>query len=620
MKHTAPQKTAGRRYTGLLSRFIWLFGALFVLVMLTSTLFSVYSFQNTLVTTVEELEAERLKIQTRDVESLLHRYSTKAYEMAVDDQLRILTKTIAGGSAEATTVRDLRTCLSDMIMSDAAYVAATLALSADEFYIVTRLHDSTVWESWFSALKDESHDQALSDLCQRAEKAGGLVVGTMPDRRQRSPVRFFHLACPVFDLLTKEQYATVILTVSNAELAEVMNPDPDGAKITQGMLTAADGRVLCHAKPELIGVNMAENPDVGEGKLLWSTTAKPLNFQVYRVADERLLLSRARRNYVWQTVTLLLLLTVGFAITGWLMHRMTRSTRRLLQGIRQLGEGQQNVHVEVTDRHEIGQLSNAFNRLSDQLAQARIREQLQARQTLDALNRQHRAEMQALERQINAHFLYNTLNTINYTAIEDGSAGVSQQIRFLASILRYSFENSHEVVTTSQVMSWLDHYLTLQKLRFGNSFDYMGFADEKVKDWTIRKLLIQPFVENAVLHGFAGKRFGCILLVQFKPFGKERMRVTITDNGHGMPAPMVQELNRFFRNEQERLSWSDGVGLTNAKQRLLLYYHGQAKVFFRSQENTQTVVTLLLPRYKEEPELTQAGSVPLSDNSREKGR
>lgn len=598
MKHTAPSKTAGRKYTGLLSQFMWLIGCLSVLVLLTGTLFSVRFFRNTLVTTVQELEADYLHVQTRNVESLLHRYTSKVYEAAVDTQLLDYARTLSRSGSDAAVIRDLRTYLWRCISTDVTYVAATLAFDNGEYCTASRLHDNHALVSWLSSVSMPSYDQALQDLCRRAAEKGGIAVGVRPDRRERSPVRFFHLACPVYDLLTRQRYATMVLTVSTASLAETVNPQRTEQGISTGMLVAQDGTVLCHSSQSMVGERLEDDPHFAAQKLVWSAQTNLLDLTVYRIADEQLLMSRAQRELVGQGLTVILLTMGGLVLTLLMMHSMSRSTRSLLKGIERMGHGEHAVHVPVTDKHEIGQITQAFNHLSAQLEQSRRREEEHAAKTLEALGRQHKAEMQALERQINAHFLYNTLNTINYTAIESGSQEVSQQIHFLANILRYSFENCHDVVTPAQVMAWLEDYLTLQRLRYGKSFDFSGFVDESVHDWPMRKLLIQPFVENALLHGFSGQQYGCMLQIRFQPFKDDRMRVTITDTGRGLPKHQVELLNRFFRGEVEQLPGA-GVGLANARQRLEMFYGGKSSVFFRSSESIQTVVTLLLPRYED---------------------
>ncbi len=109
--------------------------------------------------------------------------------------------------------------------------------------------------------------------------------------------------------------------------------------------------------------------------------------------------------------------------------------------------GQLDVYVETREQHEVAQSIHAFNDMAVRLKQAEQQSQEQSKRTIEALERQRIAEIKTLENQINSHFLYNTLNSINYTAIRDGNLMVSRQIKHLAQVLRYTFERSDGQVT-----------------------------------------------------------------------------------------------------------------------------------------------------------------------------
>ena len=129
------------------------------------------------------------------------------------------------------------------------------------------------------------------------------------------------------------------------------------------------------------------------------------------------------------------------------------------------------------------------------------------------------AEIRALEAQINPHFLYNTLDSINWMAIEREQYDISRMVRNLGVILRYSINKSNQMTSMEEVADWLEKYVSLQQMRFNQSFRFELNIEERAKKVMIHKLLLQPFVENSIIHGFKGMEKGGVLRVGHLPVG-----------------------------------------------------------------------------------------------------
>ncbi len=117
-----------------------------------------------------------------------------------------------------------------------------------------------------------------------------------------------------------------------------------------------------------------------------------------------------------------------------------------------------------------------------------------------------KAEIRALEAQINPHFLYNTLDTINWMAIDRGEFDISNAIGSLANILRYAITDSNGTVCIRDEIEWLKKYIYLQQFRLKNKFVRVIEVAPELLDVKIHKLLLQPFIENAIIHGFNGEQ------------------------------------------------------------------------------------------------------------------
>ena len=207
--------------------------------------------------------------------------------------------------------------------------------------------------------------------------------------------------------------------------------------------------------------------------------------------------------------------------------------------------------------------------------------------------REKRLELSALESQINSHFLYNTLDSINWMAIEGENYEISEMISRLALILRYSISASARVVPFSKELSWLEGHLYIQRRRFNGSFSYDLSIGHETIDFPVRKLILQPFIENAVLHGVrALDRPGLIALSACLQDGGTRLRILIEDNGQGMTPQAVQLY--FYHPEQAKAQGH--VGIANVLERLKHYYGESYQLTVWSQPGAGTRVTLVLPR------------------------
>jgi two-component system sensor histidine kinase YesM len=206
----------------------------------------------------------------------------------------------------------------------------------------------------------------------------------------------------------------------------------------------------------------------------------------------------------------------------------------------------------------------------------------------EAIDKQRVAEIKALEAQINPHFLYNTLDTINWMAIEKDAFDISNAISSLANILRYAITNYSEAVEIQDEVEWLKNYVFLQQYRFKNRFVCHIDVQPEVMHEKIHKLLIQPFVENAIIHGFDKGQEQYILRVEI---GKTdgQTEIVIADNGKGMDAGLVADLNRGFMPERTS---KEHIGIENALNRLHQYCDGTETVVFQSEPGKGTQIRI----------------------------
>lgn len=238
--------------------------------------------------------------------------------------------------------------------------------------------------------------------------------------------------------------------------------------------------------------------------------------------------------------------------------------------------------LEDHGKDEMHEVVTNFNDLLDRVGELM--------KTVEMEQEQKRiTQFQLLQAQINPHFLFNTLNTLHFLAIMNEDKPVSEGISALAKLLRNTIVDSKELVTVDEEIENLKNYIIIQKLRFGDLFETVYNIDKNVKDCKILKFLLQPIVENSILHAFEEDEQHQILIIRIKEQDNYLM-IEIGDNGKGFQ----QDLK-----EKKKTALS-GIGIDNIQERIQLMYGESYSMKIKSVPHVGTVVTLRLPYVKGE--------------------
>ncbi len=211
-------------------------------------------------------------------------------------------------------------------------------------------------------------------------------------------------------------------------------------------------------------------------------------------------------------------------------------------------------------------------------------------------NQQQKMEFKILASQINPHFLYNTLETIRMLAIENDDYTVSTAIQLLGKAMHYVLENTETFSTTlDKELDYIDVYLQIQKLRFNDRINYSITIQENLstKDYQILPLLLQPIVENVVLHGLHNTKKNGFIKINIFTDNEALLFIEIEDNGKGMDSNELVNLTSRIKEktDDERMS----IGLNNITQRIKLFYGEKYYVKINSNIGEGTQVNLVLP-------------------------
>lgn len=280
-----------------------------------------------------------------------------------------------------------------------------------------------------------------------------------------------------------------------------------------------------------------------------------------------------------------LLILFSMFVAFWLSRSITRPVRKLSRLMAQVGKGDYSISMRAQGKDEIGILIRAFN--------AMVAESKKLMETISSARLlQKEAEFKALQAQINPHFLYNALETINWMAAGKGADDICRMVSALGTLLRVSVSNKKEFVTVREELAYVRDYVYIQNIRCGGHIDYGAEVPEELLGLAIPKLILQPLVENAIIHGLEQSADGGRVRVT----GCRRVSAVVfevSDNGAGMAPEQVRDLLTHTAGHSR--AGHLGMGLANVHDRIRLYYGEGYGLAIQSKPGAGAVVTIVLP-------------------------
>ncbi|MFI2857806.1 sensor histidine kinase [Paenibacillus sp. JSM ZJ436] len=473
-----------------------------------------------------------------------------------------------------------------LIYSDSdAYTLAEL--QAQEWY--GRVVEAQGRPVWAGPGEDRAAGALISDQAPstgRIEIASGALI-------QARTIKDYH---------SLEDIGTLIIYVKPDLLDQVFW---EAATLKQGdiLLVNQEGRIVFDKSGERIGEHAAfpfleagysngkgyyVDDDLGESSLITYLPSHHKEWFLVAVTEKKLIASES--SYI-RNLALLLggsSLLSAFLFDRFFVRRLVQSIIGAVNGMKQVKRGS-FVPIPSPGRadDETDLLIDGFNRMS-----AQIEELLQQIQTEQA--RKKEAEMQALVAQINPHFIYNSLESINSMAVLEGNRNISKMVISLGKLLRISINENQELIPLSMELEHVRHYMNIQKFRFEDQFDYEITIPEELKFVVTQKLIVQPIVENALYHAIEPMEEPGLIRIAVSDAGDE-VFIDITDNGPGFSKERLQKL---YGEEQgpARKYRENGVGLKNVHERLQIRFGGRYGMMICSAPGFGSTIRIRIPK------------------------
>jgi two-component system sensor histidine kinase YesM len=437
-------------------------------------------------------------------------------------------------------------------------------------------------------------------------QANGKPVLYMPDEQAGEQPLFGEDTVSLIRLMDwndpDEGANVLIMTVSRSELEERIYsvlPTINSSVYLfsdEGLLVASASRM--ERVPEW-NEAWAHAERTDDGMLLWRVTSGRSGWSLALMQPEKELYDESRNVQLFIYLIIVISVVLAFMISLIVYKGFAAPLSTLLYGMKQIRLGNYDMRLPNKRKDQLGVLTDAFNQMIAE----------QQRLIRDVYEHQLRlsyTELKFLQSQINPHFLYNTLDSIYWTAKNYDAEEISEMVLNLSKFFRLSLSKGKETFTVAETVEHMRYYLRIQQFRLLGQLDVRFDIAEETKNVLVLKLLLQPIVENAILHGLE-KQGGGVLRISSRMDDKY-LYLTVADSGPGIATDRLAYIRRELA-EFERLArfspveihqMKDLFGLRNVLGRMKLYYGPEAALEIDSRPKAGTTVTLRIPSARAE--------------------
>lgn len=299
-------------------------------------------------------------------------------------------------------------------------------------------------------------------------------------------------------------------------------------------------------------------------------------------------------DYVIRDVSVITRIILGVSVVlilffgSYVYHLFYKPMNSLIATMKENESGQFTLSPLENQKDEFGEIGSHFNKMLTTVTQLNMK---LYKQELLAKN----ARIKLLQSQINPHFLYNVLDTIHWMARMGKNDEVAKMTFALSNYYRKSLQEGREVVTVSEAVELVYAYWDIMKLRFGDKMDLIVDIEPEINDFPVSKWILQPLVENAVMHGFEQNGQKGIIIVSGIDL-EHSIKLVVEDNGIGMPGAQLRKLRQDIEKEDTSLG---NFALRNINNQLKIAYGEKGRLLIESSEGEGTTITIEIPKNNE---------------------
>lgn len=283
---------------------------------------------------------------------------------------------------------------------------------------------------------------------------------------------------------------------------------------------------------------------------------------------------------------------LGITASYYLSDSMSRPIGQLMFFMKKVESGDLSIRYKGERKDEIGMLGQSFNKMLIQINRLISLTELQERQKREA-------ELRSLQAHIKPHFLYNTLDTINWMARKQGADDVASVVESLSRLFRIGLSKGNDIIPLKDEIEHIKSYLLIQKARYKDKMNYMISVNINIEDMDVLKLVLQPIVENAIYHGIKERRGPGHIVIDIAE-DHDFLVLSVTDDGRGIEAEILQSLrtkleSTIIEDEKNKKVKDIGYGMMNVQSRIKLTFGNHYGLQIESELGKGTTVKAFLP-------------------------
>lgn len=401
---------------------------------------------------------------------------------------------------------------------------------------------------------------------------------------------------PFNDLVTLNLQGFVAIGIDETELRSSYASESPGVET---LVTNDDGEIITDSKGQWIGRSLVDTPYFANqanrpmADIEWTSPdskwliahqqSDQTGWHIIIVQPRSKLIEQLKPIKSFTFLVMAGLLVLAIFCTWYISTWVTKPITNLLVSMRKVQKGDFTQSINVVDADELSLLSHGYNTMVRRVGQL-IDEVYQVQL------KQKESELKLLQSQMNPHFLYNTLNSVSLFAIQHGEHRIAQMIYALSTFFRMNLSDGKDVIMLKEELQLVESYLFLQQIRFGNKIAYEVELDPAAADFPIPKLLVQPLVENAIVHGIEPLNEPGFIGISVTVEDNRQLVIRVQDNGCGIPPEQLTEI-----------SSRPGHAIANIKERLRLLFGTDASLDIRSTFGAGTIALLTIQLRKDDP-------------------
>ena len=536
-----------------------------------------------------EIQKNTLQLICNELDARVEACYDVAMDLKEDEDIKEYVNTdfsvVNDEMAEETRNKAARALFST-IMSSNDLVSGSCLIQNEDEYVIQNLYAYAI----NSVLIDQILKEAITSRFTRVISIENQTGKT-----------YYFLYTPVYQKESRDYSHLLLLLNERFVLKTVLQHKRDNDSI---IITDENGDYVYYSdyrKPDEVGFDVSNTissrVDVyrNQDKLALATHLNKIGWSVSLQIPKRIVFEELYKDIAITATIIIIALVIVFGMNYMIASHFNKRIRDVTYAMERIKDGELDYRYNEQSNDEISQIGHNLNEMVERIktllsnvsnAELRIKE----------------AQLKAIQRQINPHFLYNTLETIRMIALYNKDMAAARMTKGLADLFRYNLSKDGDIVSIEQELDYTLKYIDIQKVRYKGKFSEEIDFDSLILGYCIPRMVLQPFVENAFFHGIEPSDKSNIPLRLIGRMVGQEIILEIQDEGIGMSAKTLEQGHSRISKEFNVGSSREHLGLINVNERLKIFFNIEKPIDISSQPEKGTTITLRFPaaRFREE--------------------